>query len=73
MESNFAYNYFDNINKLQEILLQPYIDECKSEFQFTILEGEDILEKIYFIDQQEEPCCKISFSPKGIIFYEKKI
>lgn len=73
MESNFAYNHLNSINKLKEILLQPYVDQCKEEFQFTILESEDQLDTLYFIDQSDAPCCKISYSDKGIIFYEKKI
>jgi len=73
LKSNFAYNHLRNISKLKEVLLQPYVDQCKQEFQFTVLEGEDTLDTLYFIDDQESPCCKISISDKGIMFYEKKI
>ena len=58
---------------LKEVLLQPYVDQCKQEFQFTVLETEDTLETFYFIDEEKNPCCKISISDKGIMFYEKKI
>lgn len=73
MESNFAYNHLMNISKLKEILLQPYVDKCKQEFQFMDMETEDSLDTFYFIDDDKVPCCKISISDKGIIFYEKKI
>jgi len=73
LESNFAYNHLRSINELKEVLLQPYVDQCKQEFQFTILESEDALDTLYFIDDQKTPCCKISYNDKGIMFYEKKI
>lgn len=73
MKSNFAYNYLNRINELQQVLLQPHVDLCTAEMQIDIKEYPDGLNKYYYRDQDEDPCCMISFSDKGIIFYEKEI